>query len=123
MSVDVDDLLVEQIAFEQQVGVGFGHRYGGLTGKELELAVFVSLQSSQENEEGLVFAAVGGKAQNESFDVARVEGGPHGELGDLAEALAFGIGNMRTEQRGDTRPVVFLEHDVCSHRTLPKDAR
>ena len=108
MAVDVDDLLVEQIAFEQEIALVVGERRGtggfaelhGAAGSELELG---------DRDQGVAVAAFGrGQLEDDTVDVSGIDGGGDSKLAHMAEGASLGVDDGGPHEGGDARPLIGM---------------
>ncbi len=89
VAVDVDDLLVEQVALQQEIALvlGQGRRAGGLA--ELHGAAGSELELGDGNQRRAVAAFGRGQTEDDAVDVGGIDRGSDGELADVAEGAPW----------------------------------
>ena len=115
MSVDVDDLLIEEVTFEEQIGVVYGERCGRGGFCEADLVVGAEGELVDEDLDERSGTGGGACADKDAVHVGGVDHRGDGELLQATEGLPHGVEDRGAEQGGDSGPVVMVQRhgDVC----------
>ncbi len=118
MAVDVDDLLVEEVAFEQEVGFIFRGCAG--RGVDVQLhAVGSQLEIFDGDFVGFGVETRSVEFEDEPVDVGGVCRRGDGELAHAPEDASPGVEYRRTHEGGDTGPLIGVFRHGLLRSTRP----
>jgi hypothetical protein len=107
VTVNIDDLLVEEVALEKEkaVIVRQGNSLGGTT--ELDCSAGSELEMSNRNEVVTIAAFGEGELENDAVNVGAIDGGSDSQLADMADGSTLGVDDGRSQEGGDARPLII----------------
>jgi hypothetical protein len=116
VAVHVDDLLVEQVAFQKKVAIPFHQLRRALAFQQRQPALFIAVQSRQTHHAGRMLAPRPRPAHHQALDVTGVHQRPHRELGDKPHRPSAVIGNGHPHQGRNARPLILLPAHFAPHQ-------
>ncbi len=108
VAMDVNDLLVEQVAFEEEVAVVFRERRGTSCFAELHGAAGRELKMGDRDESVAVSTFGRSLLDDNSVNVGRVDRGRYGKLTHVAEGASLGVDDGSAHEGRDARFVVAM---------------
>jgi len=108
VAMDVDDLLVEQIALEQEIAliVGQGRGFGGLA--KLEGAGGGEVEMRDRDQRVAVAAFGRDQLDDDAVNVSSIDRRRYGKLAHMAEGAALSVDYRGAYEGRDARPVIGM---------------
>ena len=108
VAMHVDDLLVEDIALEQKVGLVGGQKRRVGRGAELHLTRIINLKLCDGNEGERIAAPGRGSLQDDAVDMRGIDRGGDRDFMHLAERDSLRVDHDAPHEGGDTCPLIGM---------------
>lgn len=119
MAIDIDDLLVEQIALKQEIAVIVRQSDGAGRIAQLHAPVGSELELG-DRDQGVAVAAFGrGQFEDDAVDVSGIDRGCDGKLAHVAKGTSLGVDNGGPHKGGNARPVIAMLCHRSGRGALP----
>jgi hypothetical protein len=107
VSVDIDDLLVEEISFQQKIALIFGQRGGAGGFAELHGARRRELELGDRNQSRTIATFGRGQPEDDTVNMSGIDGGGDGQLPYVTDSASLSVDYSRAHEGRDARRLVI----------------